>query len=66
MTDEKQLRVDTITGHLRGLGLTDEQIKRHVSPLTKEKPETRKIRGRTTCVVSRFSTGCRKPPVFST
>ncbi len=66
MTHEEQLRVETIANHLRGLGLTDEQIERHVAPLTKEKPRPRKLpRGRTTCIVSRFNTGCRKPPTFS-
>ena len=65
MTDEEQHRVEAITGQLRGLGLTEEQIERHVSPLTREKPEPRKLpRGRTTCIVSRFNTGCRKAPVF--
>ena len=34
MTDENQLRIDSIANHLRELGLTDEQIERHVAPLT--------------------------------
>jgi hypothetical protein len=66
MTDENQWRINKIANHLRGLGLTDEQIERHVAPLTREKPEPRKLpRGRTTCIVSRFNTGGRKPPNFS-
>jgi hypothetical protein len=64
MTDQ-ELRVEKIANHLRKLGLTDEQIDRHVAPLTQKKPEARKLpRGRTTCIVSRFNTGCRKAPVF--
>ena len=60
MTDQ-ELRVETITSHLRKLGLTDEQIERHVAPLTQKKPEPRKLpRGRTTCIVSRMSMGSRK------
>lgn len=66
MTDENQWRIDTIANHLRELGLTDEQIERHIAPLTQKKPEPRKLpRGRTTCIVARFNTGCRKPPTFS-
>ena len=31
MTDDEQLRVEAIADQLRGLGMTEEQIERHVS-----------------------------------
>jgi hypothetical protein len=60
MSDENQWRIETIADHLRGLGLTDQQIERHVAPLKQAKPKPRQVRGRTSWMVSRLSMGCRK------
>ena len=44
ISDENEVQIATIARHLRGLGLTEEQIQTHVAPLRpKQAPPPRKL-----------------------
>jgi hypothetical protein len=63
MSDEIQLHIESIARHLRGLGLTEQQIELHLAPLKTRhvgpNPSRRKI-GRDSIIESHFIPRSRK------
>jgi len=62
MSDEIRLHIETIARHLRGLGLTEQQIDLHVAPLKTRNPRPNPPRrnGRPSIIESHFIPHSRK------
>jgi len=63
MSDEIRLHIETIARHLRGLGLTEQQIDLHVAPLKTRhhpRPNPPRRKGRPNIIESRFIPHSRK------
>ena len=62
MSDEIRLHIETIARHLRGLGLTEQQIDLHVAPLKTRpaRPNPPQRNGRPSIIESHFIPHSRK------
>ena len=62
MSDEIQLHIESIARHLRGLGLTEQQIELHVAPLKTRNagPNAPRRNGRPSIIESHFIPHSRK------